>query len=73
MIFFTGYLFFPQGFRESGNNLLCSVTHLLQSLILHRPITGACMFVIYDSSEGGESLFMLCCQGDNKFVFIMLG
>lgn len=31
------------------------------------------VFVIYGSSEGGESLFMLCCQGDNKFVFIMLG
>lgn len=59
MIFLFFYwlsFFFPQGFRISGNNLLCSVTHLLQSLILHRPITGACMFLSYMAAAKGESL-----------------
>lgn len=40
---------------------------------VYGPITGACIFMSRGSSEGRQPLLMLCCQGEFKCVFIMLG
>ncbi len=73
--FLATYCFFPPtGSEKSGSSLLCSVTHLMLSIILYMALSQQPVCLCHRAAAKEDRLSSSsCCQGEIKFVFIMLG